>query len=118
MPPCIRGLTAWCAAWCVPRQTASPSSLTIAGRAYPRRNCRRFATDFTEAATRRRGGSGLGLAIADLAMKRLGGEVYLENRREGGLRAELRLADKVRTDCSENSAARQRREHPVGSISS
>ncbi len=63
-------------------------------------------------------GSGLGLAIADLAMKRLGGEVYLENRREGGLRAELRLADKVRTDCSENSAARQRREHPVGSISS
>lgn len=36
-------------------------------------------------------GSGLGLAIADLAMKRLGGDVHLENRSEGGLRAELRF---------------------------
>lgn len=29
-------------------------------------------------------GSGLGLAITDLAMKRLGGHMHLENRREGG----------------------------------
>lgn len=62
-------------------------------------------------------GSGLGLAIADLAMKRLGGEVYLENRREGGLRAELRLADRVGIDCAEMSAVGRRQEHPVGSIS-
>ena len=53
-------------------------------------------------------GSGLGLAIADLAMKRLGGEVYLENCREGGLRAELRFADTVKSHCSRRSAVRSR----------
>lgn len=61
-------------------------------------------------------GSGLGLAIADLAMKRLGGKLYLENRREGGLRAELRFADTVKIDCSDKPSGQQRREHPVGSI--
>ncbi|MBS7700080.1 MULTISPECIES: ATP-binding protein [unclassified Chelatococcus] len=34
-------------------------------------------------------GSGLGLPIADLALKRMGGTLHLENRREGGLRAEM-----------------------------
>ncbi|MDO8878800.1 MAG: ATP-binding protein, partial [Pseudolabrys sp.] len=57
-------------------------------------------------------GSGLGLAIADLAMSRLGGEVYLENRREGGLRAELRFSDTVKTDCSNKAPIQQRLEHP------
>lgn len=52
-------------------------------------------------------GSGLGLAIADLAMARLGGTLVLNNRPEGGLRAELRLHGKMRAihaggDC-ENS---------------
>lgn len=36
-------------------------------------------------------GSGLGLAIADLAAERLGGDISLQNRIEGGLRAEFRL---------------------------
>lgn len=38
-------------------------------------------------------GSGLGLAIVDLAMTRLGGHVILENRPEGGLRAELHFRE-------------------------
>ncbi|MBB4020138.1 MULTISPECIES: ATP-binding protein [Alphaproteobacteria] len=37
-------------------------------------------------------GSGLGLAIAELAAKRLGGNVSLGNRSEGGLRAELQFS--------------------------
>lgn len=37
-------------------------------------------------------GSGLGLAIADLALRRMGGELHLTNRETGGLRAELRFA--------------------------
>lgn len=36
-------------------------------------------------------GSGLGLAIAEMALKRVGGELHLENRPEGGLRAKIRL---------------------------
>lgn len=37
-------------------------------------------------------GSGLGLAIAEFALKRMGGELHLDNRRAGGLRAEMRFA--------------------------
>jgi len=37
-------------------------------------------------------GSGLGLAIAELASARMGAVLHLENRAEGGLRAELRFA--------------------------
>jgi two-component system sensor histidine kinase QseC len=37
-------------------------------------------------------GSGLGLAIAELACERMGATLHLENRSEGGLRAELRFA--------------------------
>lgn len=36
-------------------------------------------------------GSGLGLTIVDLALSRAGGNVRLSNRREGGLRAEIRI---------------------------
>ncbi len=41
-------------------------------------------------------GSGLGLAIANLAAERMGARLYLENRAEGGLRAELRFKKTVR----------------------
>lgn len=61
-------------------------------------------------------GSGLGLAIADLAMKRLGGDVYLENRREGGLRAELRFSQTAKTNCAGKALDRQRRERPERSM--
>ncbi|MCG8274712.1 sensor histidine kinase N-terminal domain-containing protein [Aquamicrobium sp. NLF2-7] len=61
-------------------------------------------------------GSGLGLAIADLAIKRIGGEVYLANRLEGGLRAEMRFSDTVQTDCLEKASPRQRQEDPLKSI--
>ncbi|OJY74110.1 ATP-binding protein [Rhizobium sp. 60-20] len=40
-------------------------------------------------------GSGLGLAIADLALERIGAELNLENRIEGGLRAELRFDESL-----------------------
>lgn len=60
-------------------------------------------------------GSGLGLAIADLAMKRLGGDVHLENRREGGLRAELRFIETAKHTCMEESLPPQRHQCPVGS---
>lgn len=53
-------------------------------------------------------GSGLGLAIADLAMRRLGGKLHLENRREGGLHTELRFANTVKTDCVNKDQPRQR----------
>jgi two-component system sensor histidine kinase QseC len=61
-------------------------------------------------------GSGLGLAIADLAMKRLGADVYLENRREGGLRAELRFSETAKTNCAGKALDRQRRERPERSM--
>lgn len=50
-------------------------------------------------------GSGLGLAIADLAMKRLGGDVHLENRSEGGLRAELRFPERANNMRSEKEGS-------------
>ncbi|MGB3897245.1 MAG: ATP-binding protein [Mesorhizobium sp.] len=40
-------------------------------------------------------GSGLGLAIAELASERMGATLHLENRAEGGLRAELRFKEKI-----------------------
>lgn len=61
-------------------------------------------------------GSGLGLAIADLAMKRLGGDVHLENRHEGGLRAELRFLETAKTNCTGKALDRQRRERPERSM--
>lgn len=36
-------------------------------------------------------GSGLGLAIAEMALERIGGELHLENRPEGGLRSKIRM---------------------------
>ncbi len=57
-------------------------------------------------------GSGLGLAIADLAMERLGGDVHLENRSEGGLRGELRFLETAKTIRSEKYPGRQRRARP------
>jgi two-component system, OmpR family, sensor histidine kinase QseC len=44
-------------------------------------------------------GSGLGLAIAELALARMGGALHLENRRDGGLRAELRFSAHCWTPC-------------------
>ncbi|MEZ5784448.1 MAG: ATP-binding protein [Rhizobiaceae bacterium] len=40
-------------------------------------------------------GSGLGLAIAELACERMGATLHLENRAEGGLRAEIRFAEAI-----------------------
>lgn len=50
-------------------------------------------------------GSGLGLAIADMALKRIGGELHLENRPEGGLRAKIRLPRSVLADRYPNALA-------------
>ncbi|MDN5925997.1 MAG: sensor histidine kinase N-terminal domain-containing protein [Hyphomicrobiales bacterium] len=43
-------------------------------------------------------GSGLGLVIAELAAERMGAVLHLENRAEGGLRAELQFAERAIAD--------------------
>lgn len=47
---------------------------------------------------RRTGGAGLGLAIVRRLVRRMGGMIGLENRREGGLRARIHLPGKLSDD--------------------
>lgn len=57
-------------------------------------------------------GSGLGLAIAEFALKRMGGELHLENRREGGLRAEIRFANVTAPACRSSVSQHREMAHP------
>lgn len=49
-------------------------------------------------------GSGLGLAIAEMALKRIGGELHLENRAQGGLRAQITFSAILLADRAPDNA--------------
>jgi len=73
------------------RATADRTGLIVedSGPGIPEAEIARIPTRFYRGSNSRGNGSGLGLAIVDLAMRRLGGRLRIENRESGGTRVTL-----------------------------